>query len=230
MTPRDSHLSFVELPQYWKKSVQSRTEITSTGTFRASAILATDPSCCFNFALVEFQGEMTRALASHSRSCWFWQTNLSRNNDDLAVLDGDDETNGMCPIIGSGRNVHILSGFQLRIPWSIQRCSIPPLPFSLFPYGSWISVCLFIRLCVSVYSSAYLICRLPVRVFMNLCLIARQRGLAGIKSSFNLGNRTGYFALIMHNARVHSIALMRFVIMFSHLRKLHQVQIPTVVN
>lgn len=227
MTPRDSRLSFVELPQYWKKSVQSRTEITSTGTFRASAILATDPSCCFNFALVEFQGEMTRALASHSR--WFWQTNLSRNNDGPAVLDGDDETNGMCPIIGSGRNVHIVG---LSTPNTLKHPTMfdpSSSPFTL-SVGSWISVCLFIRLCVSVYSSAYLICRLPVRVFMNLCLIARQRGLAGIKSSFNLGNRTGYFALIMHNARVHSIALMRFVIMFSHLRKLHQVQIPTVVN
>jgi len=133
MTPRDSRLSFVE-PPVLKKSVQSRTEITSTGTFRASAILATiDPSCCFNFVLVEFQGEMTRALASHSCSCWFWQTNLSWNNDGSAVLDGDDETNGMCPIIDSGRNVHIVG---LSILNTLKHTTMygPFFPFRSFLY------------------------------------------------------------------------------------------------
>lgn len=167
MTLRDSRLSFVEPPAVLKKSVQSRTEITWTGTFRASAILA-DPSCCLNFVLAEFQGEMTRRRASHSRSCWFWQTNLSRNNDGTVVLVGDDETNGMCPIIGSDRNAHIV-GLSTLYPEASNDIRSP------FALSLASSVCLFIRLCVSVYSSAYLICRLLARVFINLRLIARQR-------------------------------------------------------
>lgn len=85
------------------------------------------------------------------RSCWFWQTNLSRNNDGSAVLDGDDETNGMCPIIGSGRNVHIVglstlntlkhpTMFEPLFPFRSFRCILnPPFAYS--------SVCayLFIR-------------------------------------------------------------------------------------
>jgi hypothetical protein len=98
---------------------------------------------------------MTRALASHSRSCWFWQTNLSRNNDSLAVLDGDDETNGMCPIIGSGRDVHTVRAFNSNTPkHSTNVVQSPLLPLSLF--FSRTSVCLFIHPCAHLFICSHI--------------------------------------------------------------------------
>lgn len=100
------------------------------------------------------------------------------------MLDAlDDETNGMCPIIGSGRDDVHTAGVYIYIYTRVFNsaypeatvvrrgggwCSLPrlfPVSLSLFPVASRRPTppfaCLSICACVvSVYSSAYLICRL----------------------------------------------------------------------
>lgn len=138
---------------------------------------------------------MTRALASHSRSCWFWQTNLSRNNDGPVVLDGDDETNGMCPIIGSGRDVHTV-GFKYPEAFNVVRSPLPPPLLSLFhslhPVGSpfaYSSVCARICLFARIFNMPFARTRIYEFTFDS----ETGRKLASIKSSIYLGRARGKF-------------------------------------
>lgn len=103
------------------------------------------------------------------------------------MLDGDDETNGMCPIIGPGRDVHIVGlsapntpkHSMLPVPPPGPWPSLFPSPLSLFrpeaPFA-YSSVCA----CICLFVRSYLICRLPARVFMNLRSIYSDAGRAEI--------------------------------------------------
>lgn len=125
----------------------------------------------------------------------------------------------------------ILSGFQLYTPKhpTMFGHPSPPHPLSV---AFWIlrllihpsvRICLFIRVFNMPFACT--------RVYKFMFDRETAQKLAGIKSSFNLGNRTGYFAMIVRiTPGVRSTALMRFVIMSSHLCKLHLVQISARVN
>lgn len=110
------------------------------------------------------------------------------------MLDGDDETNGMCPIIGPGRDVHIVGLSAPNTPKHstlfAPSPSTPPFshtplsPFSSFALSvaSRSSVCLFIRLRVYLFIRS-LVFNMPfarTRVYEFTLDIATHTGRAEI--------------------------------------------------